>query len=347
MSLDAERAAISTATSMSFATGLNLQQPPTNIPSNSVIAFSATATSMSFLLLPGEVRANVYIALFKNYRFTINSHVSLSHWVSGKPFKRVIESTVFGSFSLAILSTCRMIHNEAIRYLSSLATLVLTGNALPERSLASLLPPQYLQQLRLVLLPIFDRGFQGEDHPSDVHNLFKTLPALQCVEVADPNPCYVSGREIDGESQLNENEIKTRVLNNLKPSLGEWRNGREVVNLHRLVRRALKERRYSVVVHSEIVFADPIEKVSFIIDGESRPVLVSRPCRTYWSLLMTTFHRASRSTRLPRVYCTRSLNQCSVRPWAIRSRLRRYLRLQASRDSQLHRCDCLVQKRVW
>jgi hypothetical protein len=99
---------------------------------------SVTANSPSFLLMPGGARAGIYKALFKNYRIKIDSQWKLLQDLEatriGSPcsgHRHFVDSSVSGSSSLAIFSTCHTVHDEAIAHLSALATLEPTGSSAP------------------------------------------------------------------------------------------------------------------------------------------------------------------------------------------------------------------------
>ena len=239
---------------------------------NAEMAALTTVTSTPFVFLPGEVRASIYKALFKNYRITINSQRNrIDRIMSDGHIKYIIESTVFGSFSLGILSTCHTVHNEATKYLSSSATILLTGGFAPDRPLASLLPKQNLLQLQLVLFPRPCHGIICTDH---LHDVLDQLPGLRCIEIADADPFWVDGRELDGQRQLSEEEIEAAVLGRRRHPGFEPQYLSNDLGFIDLVR---KKRGYSVIVHAELIFRKHGTTRFNVQRDDVHLVVVSRP----------------------------------------------------------------------
>jgi hypothetical protein len=217
------------------------------------MAANITGTSSSFLLLPGEIRASIYKALFKNYKVTIESQW---HLFEGSPTTSAdhiglsfdqddfVESKVSSSSSLVILSTCNTVHDEAITYLSTSATLELTRKSAPEQQLASLLPPQYLQCLKVV--DLCDSFEMCSDH---LYTCLQELPALQRVELANHLPYFVFERLQRHKDLPSDVEIVTSLLDNPIRTYNA-RNEEEPLQILQ------KERQYAMVLHAQIVLLD-------------------------------------------------------------------------------------------
>ena len=227
------------------------------MPSNADMAASAPATMTSFLLeLPGELRANIYKALFKDYRITIHTLKVRKETHAGHEYD--FESNVSGSSSLAILSTCRGIRNEATKYLSSATILEFTGSACPHQPLASFVPPQYFQGLQLVLF----RAFYWECINVLIGH-FQNLPALRCVEIIDRGPRCLLGQVLNDQNELSAEDASAEVL-------------AESYTLRDLIR---EKGGYSIFVHVQFIhLIDPTDDA--ITTGDTRLVSVRQRCQT-------------------------------------------------------------------
>lgn len=122
--------------------------------------------SASLLDLPAEIHAILHKALFAGFKFEVCIHL---------PHDIVLRR----STSLALLSACRLIHNEAVPYLSAQSTVWHQLWHVYAQSTDSILPAKYLHNLKLAVklchLSIVALGRLGG------------LPALKTLEVVDPS----------------------------------------------------------------------------------------------------------------------------------------------------------------
>jgi hypothetical protein len=146
---------------VAYQSHLNLEVP-SFVPVEPNFPNPNTGNITSLTELPPEIRILIYEALFTGVKFEIRLNSYTRHC----------------SASLSILSTCRLIHDEAVPYLSALATVwyKLFGVSDLVRSLDDLVPAKYLQNLKLA---VFDFCSLGSVH----WDYLKQLPALETLEI--------------------------------------------------------------------------------------------------------------------------------------------------------------------
>jgi hypothetical protein len=181
-----------------------------------------------------EIRILIYEALFAGVKFEIRLHSYTRHC----------------SASLGILSTCRLIHDEAVPYLSALATVwyKLCGVSDLVRSLDDLVPAKYLQNLKLVVFDFCGLGSVDWDY-------LKQLPALETLEIVTWSTfsLLLPGQAADSDVLPSDTEILgqlSRKRRNMDRNLGDLDSF--------LTKNGKMARSFRVILHMDgMNFQDP------------------------------------------------------------------------------------------
>ena len=136
-----------------------------------MMALSSPSRPLSFLDLPAEIRAMIYVLAFEDLQITVYSRNACIQGLPSFGFRE----------ALLLRSTSRAIQAEVVSYISAHTTLVLKDISAPQ-ILSTIIPQQYLNNIKCVIAS----GHCGRE----IRINHTELPSLKFVEIH--NGLYIS-----------------------------------------------------------------------------------------------------------------------------------------------------------